>query len=52
MIESLSSDLRSVLTRIDRWDNDAPVGMGAGIPSFLEGFLEEILVRIEPGDED
>ncbi|BCS24608.1 putative Ste20-like serine/threonine protein kinase [Aspergillus puulaauensis] len=52
MIESLSNDLSSVLTRIDRWDNDAPVGMGAGIPSFLEGFLEEILVRIEPGDED
>ncbi|KAL4788223.1 kinase-like domain-containing protein [Aspergillus varians] len=52
MIETLSNDLGSILTRIDRWDNDAPVGMGAGIPSFLEGFLEEILVRIEPGDED
>ncbi|KAL4954614.1 kinase-like domain-containing protein [Aspergillus filifer] len=52
MIESLSNDLAGILTRIERWDNDAPVGMGAGIPSFLEGFLEEILVRIEPGDED
>ncbi|KAL3494572.1 kinase-like domain-containing protein [Aspergillus germanicus] len=51
MIESLSSDLGSILSRIERWDNDAPVGMGAGIPSFLEGFLEEILVRIEPDDD-
>ncbi|KAL4974199.1 kinase-like domain-containing protein [Aspergillus desertorum] len=52
MIESLSNDLASVLTRIESWDNDAPVGLGAGIHSFLEGFLEEILIRIEPGDED
>ncbi|KAL4881384.1 kinase-like domain-containing protein [Aspergillus karnatakaensis] len=52
MIETLSSDLGSLLTRIERWDSDAPVGMGAGIPSFLEGFLEEILVRIEPAEED
>ncbi|KAL2828780.1 kinase-like domain-containing protein [Aspergillus cavernicola] len=51
IIENLSSDLGGILTRIERWDIDAPVGMGAGIPSFLEGFLEEILVRIEPGDE-
>jgi serine/threonine-protein kinase 24/25/MST4 len=51
MIESLSSDLGSILSKIERWDNDAPVGMGAGIPSFLEGFLEEILVRIEPDDD-
>ncbi|KAL4808451.1 kinase-like domain-containing protein [Aspergillus unguis] len=52
MIESLCNDLSGVLTRIERWDSDAPVGMGAGIPSFLEGFLEEVLVRIEPGDEE
>ncbi|KAI9374360.1 kinase-like domain-containing protein [Aspergillus egyptiacus] len=51
MIENLASDLSGVLTRIERWDNDAPIGMGAGIPSFLEGFLEEILVRIEPSDD-
>jgi serine/threonine-protein kinase 24/25/MST4 len=52
MIETLSSDLGSLLNRIERWDSDAPVGMGAGIASFLEGFLEEILVRIEPGEEE
>ncbi|KAL4908126.1 hypothetical protein BDW74DRAFT_146896 [Aspergillus multicolor] len=52
MIESLSNELGGILSRIERWDNDAPVGMGAGIHSFLEGFLEEVLVRIEPGDDD
>ncbi|KKK21515.1 hypothetical protein ARAM_007756 [Aspergillus rambellii] len=51
MIESLANDLSGILARIERWDNDAPVGMGANIPSFLEGFLEEILVRIEPTEE-
>ncbi len=36
---------------IDRWDNQAPVGMGSEVAGFLEGFLEEILVRVEAEDE-
>ncbi|KAE8389730.1 kinase-like domain-containing protein [Aspergillus alliaceus] len=52
MMESLVNDLSGIFTRIERWDNEAPVGMGADVSSFLEGFLEEVLVRIEPADEE
>lgn len=36
---------------LQRLDEHAPVGMGGGVREFLEGFLEEILVRVEAGDE-
>ncbi|RAK99692.1 putative Ste20-like serine/threonine protein kinase [Aspergillus ibericus CBS 121593] len=52
MMESLVGDVCNMFTRIERWDNEAPVGMGAQVTSFLEGFLEEILVRVEPSDSD
>ncbi|KAF7593382.1 putative protein serine/threonine kinase [Aspergillus hancockii] len=52
MMECLVNDLNGIFTRIERWDNEAPVGMGADVSSFLEGFLEEVLVRIEPADEE
>ena len=32
---------------IDKVDSKAPVGMGDGVGNFLEGVLEEILVRVE-----
>ncbi|KAE8152567.1 kinase-like domain-containing protein [Aspergillus avenaceus] len=51
MIESLVNDLTGTFTRIERWDNEAPVGMGAEVSSFLEGFLEEVLVRIDADEE-
>ncbi|KAI1911550.1 Serine/threonine-protein kinase PAK 6 [Ophidiomyces ophidiicola] len=35
---------------IEKWDEEAPVPMGGEINSFLEGFLEEVLVRVEPED--
>ncbi|KAL8718306.1 MAG: hypothetical protein Q9225_004535 [Loekoesia sp. 1 TL-2023] len=41
-----------VFSEIEKWDNEAPVGMGGEVDAFLEGFLEEILVRVEPEDED
>ncbi|KAL8906074.1 MAG: hypothetical protein Q9207_002258 [Kuettlingeria erythrocarpa] len=41
-----------VFSEIEKWDNDAPVGMGGEVSAFLEGFLEEILVRVEAEDED
>ena len=41
-----------VFADIERWDREAPVGMGGGVDAFLEGFLEEVLVRVEAEDED
>ncbi|KAF2749321.1 Pkinase-domain-containing protein [Sporormia fimetaria CBS 119925] len=37
--------------QLDRFDGDSPVGMGGDVTNFLEGFLEEILVRVEPSDD-
>ncbi|RMZ82936.1 hypothetical protein DV737_g1806, partial [Chaetothyriales sp. CBS 132003] len=36
---------------IGRIDDNWTVGMGGGVAEFLEGFLEEILVRVEAADE-
>lgn len=41
-----------VFAEIEKWDCEAPVGMGGEVNSFLEGFLEEVLVRVEPEDEE
>ena len=41
-----------VFSEIEKWDQEAPVGMGGEVNAFLEGLLEEILVRVEPEDED
>ena len=35
---------------IDHWDSVAPVGMGDGVEGLLEGFLEEVLCRVEAED--
>ncbi|KAB2574355.1 hypothetical protein BFW01_g80 [Lasiodiplodia theobromae] len=40
-----------IFAEIDQWDNQSPVGMGEDVQGFLEGFLEEILVRVEAEDE-
>lgn len=36
---------------LDRWDEKGEVGMGGEVAGFLEGFLEEVLVRVEPADD-
>lgn len=41
-----------VFSEIEKWDNEAPVGMGGDVNAFLEGFLEEMLVRVEAEDDD
>jgi serine/threonine-protein kinase 24/25/MST4 len=35
---------------IDHWDTQSPVGMGDGVSGLLEGFLEEVLCRVEAED--
>lgn len=37
---------------IDKIDREEKVGMGQDVDCFLEGLLEEILVRVEPLDEE
>ncbi|KAI1100567.1 Pkinase-domain-containing protein [Jackrogersella minutella] len=44
--------LANVCKEIDRLDKSEPVGMGKDVGTFLEGLLEEILVRVEPLDEE
>jgi serine/threonine-protein kinase 24/25/MST4 len=36
---------------LDGWDEKGEVGMGGEVAGFLEGFLEEVLVRVEPADD-
>ena len=43
--------LAHVCKEIDYWDKQEPVGMGKDVDVFLEGLLEEILVRVEPADD-
>ncbi|KAH6895937.1 kinase-like domain-containing protein [Thelonectria olida] len=51
-IRRLVYKLAHVCKEIDHHDKLEPVGMGRDVGSFLEGLLEEILVRVEPLDED
>lgn len=40
-----------IFKEIERLDAKAPVGMGGDVTGFLEGLLEEILVRVEADDD-
>ncbi|KAF5561931.1 STE STE20 YSK kinase [Fusarium phyllophilum] len=51
-LRKLVYKLAHVCKEIDHYDKAEPVGMGREVGSFLEGLLEEILVRVEPLDED
>ncbi|KAK4174503.1 putative serine/threonine-protein kinase [Triangularia setosa] len=51
-IRKLVYKLAHVCKEIDHFDKTEPVGMGKEVPTFLEGLLEEILVRVEPLDEE
>jgi len=42
----------NVFKEIEEWDRAAPVGMGREVSGFLEGFLEEVLVRVEAEEEE
>jgi serine/threonine-protein kinase 24/25/MST4 len=51
-IRKLVYKLAHVCKEIDHFDKAEPVGMGREVGTFLEGLLEEILVRVEPLDEE
>ena len=46
-IKSRILKVAGIFADIERLDQEAMVGMGGGVGSFLEGMLEEMLVRIE-----
>lgn len=50
-IRQLVYKLAHICKEIDHYDKAEPVGMGRDVGMFLEGLLEEILVRVEPFDE-
>ena len=41
-----------IFREMEECDVKAPVGMGGEVNYFLEGFLEEVLVRVEAEDDD
>lgn len=51
-IRKLVIKAAGVFSEIQKWDQEAPVGMGGDVNDFLEGFLEEILVRVEAADDE
>ncbi|KAF3196586.1 putative protein serine/threonine kinase [Orbilia oligospora] len=51
-VRKLAIKVASVFKEIEEWDTAAPVGMGSEVTSFLEGFLEEILVRVDAEEGD
>ncbi|KAK4214803.1 kinase-like domain-containing protein [Rhypophila decipiens] len=51
-IRRLVYQLAHLCKDIDQLDKAEPVGMGKEVGTFLEGLLEEILVRVEPLDEE
>lgn len=49
-IGKLTAKIGRLCEEVDKWDRWAPVGMGDEVPGFLEGWLEEMLVRVESVD--
>ncbi|KAF2842685.1 Pkinase-domain-containing protein [Patellaria atrata CBS 101060] len=50
-IKKLVNKAARLFAEVDAWDTAQPVGMGGEVVGFLEGFLEEVLVRVEAEDE-
>ncbi|KAF2832231.1 Pkinase-domain-containing protein [Ophiobolus disseminans] len=50
-VRTLVSEISERFKELDRWDEQGEVGMGGEVAGFLEGFLEEVLVRVEPADD-
>jgi serine/threonine-protein kinase 24/25/MST4 len=50
-VKRLVEEISERFIELDRWDGVGEVGMGGEVAGFLEGFLEEVLVRVEPADD-
>ncbi|KAI1621372.1 non-specific serine/threonine protein kinase [Exophiala viscosa] len=50
-VRRLAGKAVQIFQEIQEYDEECPVGMGGGVTEFLEGFLEEILVRVEAAEE-
>lgn len=50
-VKRLVGRISDQFKELDQWDENGEVGMGGEVAGFLEGFLEEILVRVEPADD-
>lgn len=50
-VKRLVGEIKSRFEELDQWDEKGEVGMGGEVAGFLEGFLEEVLVRVEPADD-
>lgn len=49
-IRKCMGKVAKLFSEMDHWDSVAPVGMGDGVAGLLEGFLEEVLCRVEAED--
>ena len=50
-VARLVNEIKGKFEDLDKWDEKGEVGMGGEVAGFLEGFLEEVLVRVEPADD-
>jgi serine/threonine-protein kinase 24/25/MST4 len=50
-VTRLVNEIKDKFEDLDKWDEKGEVGMGGEVAGFLEGFLEEVLVRVEPADD-
>lgn len=50
LIKKSMAKVYKLFKDIDYLDGVAPVGMGEGVEGLLEGFLEEVLCRVEAED--
>ena len=46
-IKSRTLKMAGLFAEMEKWDEEAAVGMGGDVGPYLEGFLEEVMVRIE-----
>lgn len=48
-MDNIVDDISRAFTNLHRWDMEDQVQMGGGVDVTLDAFLEEVLVRLQPG---